>query len=53
MDTCADDAATATDMPFGGYKASGSGREGEPVYSHSLDGFLETKTVLVCMSGAK
>ncbi|KAF2676268.1 aldehyde dehydrogenase-like protein [Lentithecium fluviatile CBS 122367] len=31
------------DMPFGGYKSSGSGREGEPHYS--LDNFLETKTV--------
>jgi acyl-CoA reductase-like NAD-dependent aldehyde dehydrogenase len=38
---------TATDMPFGGYKSSGSGREGEPLYS--LDNFLETKTVLIKM----
>ncbi|KAF1936775.1 aldehyde dehydrogenase-like protein [Clathrospora elynae] len=30
------------DMPFGGYKSSGSGREGEPLYS--LDNFLETKS---------
>ncbi|EFQ87008.1 hypothetical protein PTT_17628 [Pyrenophora teres f. teres 0-1] len=36
---------TAVDMPFGGYKSSGSGREGEPLYS--LDNFLETKTVLI------
>ncbi|KAL1838478.1 hypothetical protein VTK73DRAFT_4321 [Phialemonium thermophilum] len=36
--------ATGRDMPFGGYKASGQGREG---YLHSLDNFLETKTVLV------
>ena len=36
---------TAEDMPFGGYKGSGSGREGEPAYS--LDNFLETKTVLI------
>jgi aldehyde dehydrogenase (NAD+) len=32
-------------MPFGGYKSSGSGREGEPNYS--LDNFLETKTVVI------
>ncbi|KAF2463592.1 aldehyde dehydrogenase [Lindgomyces ingoldianus] len=30
------------DMPFGGYKSSGVGREGEP--SYSLNNFLETKT---------
>lgn len=36
---------TAKDMPFGGYKASGSGREGEPF--NSIDSFLETKTVLI------
>lgn len=34
----------AKDMPFGGYKTSGIGREG---YTVSLDNFLETKTVLV------
>lgn len=34
---------TAVDMPFGGYKSSGSGREGGPMYS--LNNFLETKTV--------
>ncbi|KAF7448493.1 PutA NAD-dependent aldehyde dehydrogenase [Pyrenophora tritici-repentis] len=39
---------TAVDMPFGGYKSSGSGREGEPLYS--LDNFLETKTVLIKIS---
>jgi aldehyde dehydrogenase (NAD+) len=32
------------DMPFGGYKASGIGREG---IHHSLDNYLETKTVLM------
>ncbi|KAL4810744.1 aldehyde dehydrogenase domain-containing protein [Aspergillus unguis] len=37
----------AKDMPFGGYKMSGIGREG---YLHSLDNFLETKTVLIKMS---
>lgn len=36
---------TGKDMPFGGYKSSGSGREGEPF--HSLDNFLETKTVII------
>ncbi|KIX92496.1 uncharacterized protein Z520_11816 [Fonsecaea multimorphosa CBS 102226] len=35
---------TARDMPFGGYKSSGSGREG---FGHSLNNFLETKTVLI------
>ncbi|KAF2878234.1 aldehyde dehydrogenase-like protein [Massariosphaeria phaeospora] len=30
-------------MPFGGYKSSGSGREGEPAYS--LNNFLETKSI--------
>lgn len=34
----------AKDMPFGGYKASGVGREGWTV---SLDHFLETKSVLI------
>lgn len=38
----------APDMPFGGYKSSGSGREGEPQYS--LDNFLETKTVVIKLS---
>ncbi|ORY17943.1 aldehyde dehydrogenase [Clohesyomyces aquaticus] len=33
---------TGRDMPFGGYKSSGSGREGEPAYS--LNNFLETKS---------
>ncbi len=35
---------TARDMPFGGYKSSGAGREG---FGHSLNNFLETKTVLI------
>ncbi|KAG9195671.1 aldehyde dehydrogenase (NAD+) [Alternaria panax] len=39
---------TGADMPFGGYKSSGSGREGEPLYS--LDNFLETKSVLIKIS---
>lgn len=34
----------AKDMPFGGYKSSGVGREG---FGHSLNNFLETKTVLI------
>ncbi|KAL4911266.1 hypothetical protein BDW74DRAFT_164818 [Aspergillus multicolor] len=37
----------AKDMPFGGYKMSGIGREG---FMHSLDNFLETKTILIKMS---
>ncbi|KAF7552062.1 hypothetical protein G7Z17_g4581 [Cylindrodendrum hubeiense] len=36
--------ATARDMPFGGYKASGVGREG---FGASMDNYLETKSVLV------
>ena len=32
------------DIPFGGYKESGIGRE---CSKHSLDGFLETKAVIV------
>lgn len=34
----------ANDMPFGGYKGSGQGREG---YGYSLDEYLEVKTVLI------
>jgi aldehyde dehydrogenase (NAD+) len=34
----------AHDMPFGGYKASGVGREG---WLYSVNNYLETKTVLV------
>ncbi|OQE29972.1 hypothetical protein PENSTE_c002G07638 [Penicillium steckii] len=34
----------AKDMPFGGYKASGIGREGWTV---SIDNYLETKSVLI------
>lgn len=34
----------ARDMPFGGYKASGIGREGWTV---SMDNYLETKSVLI------
>jgi acyl-CoA reductase-like NAD-dependent aldehyde dehydrogenase len=36
---------TGRDMPFGGYKASGTGREGEPNYS--LSNYLETKSVII------
>lgn len=36
--------SNARDMPFGGYKSSGQGREGG---THSLDNFLEVKTVLI------
>ncbi|KAE8422711.1 aldehyde dehydrogenase domain-containing protein [Aspergillus pseudocaelatus] len=38
----------AFDMPFGGYKASGVGREG---IHHSLDHYLETKTVHLKVEG--
>ncbi|KAH8726089.1 aldehyde dehydrogenase-like protein [Phaeosphaeriaceae sp. PMI808] len=39
-------------MPFGGYKSSGSGREGEPYYS--LNNFLEVKTLIMAdKSGAQ
>ncbi|KAE8354056.1 aldehyde dehydrogenase domain-containing protein [Aspergillus coremiiformis] len=37
----------AGDMPFGGYKQSGLGREG---FLSGLDSFLETKTVLISTS---
>lgn len=37
--------AIGKDMPFGGYKSSGVGREGEPAYS--LNNFLETKSVVI------
>lgn len=39
---------TAVDMPFGGYKQSGVGREG---LEHSLDNYLETKTALIKVQG--
>lgn len=34
------------DLPFGGYKVSGQGREG---WLHSMDNFLETKSVVVAV----
>ncbi|KAK5164612.1 uncharacterized protein LTR77_009818 [Saxophila tyrrhenica] len=34
----------ATDMPFGGYKGSGQGREG---FGYSLDEYLEAKSVMI------
>ena len=36
---------TGKDMPFGGYKSSGNGREGGPRYS--LENFLEIKSVII------
>lgn len=39
---------TGRDMPFGGYKSSGIGREGEPTYT--LNNFLETKAVVIKIS---
>ncbi|KAJ9422704.1 retinal dehydrogenase 1 [Fusarium oxysporum] len=35
---------TARDLPFGGYKSSGQGREG---YLYSMDNFLEVKSVMM------
>jgi aldehyde dehydrogenase (NAD+) len=35
---------TGRDLPFGGYKSSGQGREG---LLHSMNNFLETKSVLI------
>lgn len=40
----------ANDMPFGGWKGSGSGRES---YLHSMDHYLETKAVLIKVAGLK
>ena len=36
------------DMPFGGYKGSGLGRES---YIHSMEHFMETKSVLIKVAG--
>ncbi len=41
--------ATAHDLPFGGYKVSGQGREG---WQHSLDQFLETKSIIIKVEDA-
>ncbi|OAA57105.1 Aldehyde dehydrogenase domain protein [Niveomyces insectorum RCEF 264] len=41
--------ASGRDLPFGGYKASGQGREG---WLHSLDNFLETKSVVIKVDDA-
>jgi aldehyde dehydrogenase (NAD+) len=41
--------SVAPDMPFGGYKSSGQGREGG---TNSLDNFLEVKTVLIDLGGS-
>ena len=40
---------TARDLPFGGYKVSGQGREG---WLHSLDNFLEVKSVMIKIDNA-
>ncbi|KAK3645222.1 hypothetical protein LTR56_009274 [Elasticomyces elasticus] len=37
------------DMPFGGYKQSGQGREG---YGYSIDEYLETKSVFIAVKDA-
>ncbi|KIW04365.1 uncharacterized protein PV09_04649 [Verruconis gallopava] len=39
----------ANDMPFGGYKGSGVGREG---FGYSIDNYLETKSVLIKLEEA-
>lgn len=39
---------TGMDMPFGGYKQSGIGREG---LEHSLNNYLEVKTALIKVNG--
>ncbi|KLU89534.1 hypothetical protein MAPG_08505 [Magnaporthiopsis poae ATCC 64411] len=41
---CTVPTAASPDMPFGGYKASGQGREG---IRDSIDNFCETKTVII------
>ncbi|EPE02441.1 aldehyde dehydrogenase [Ophiostoma piceae UAMH 11346] len=42
--------STGHDMPFGGYKGSGQGREG---WLHSMDNFLETKSIMIKVDEAK
>ena len=42
---CTSPTTGVNDTPFGGYKCSGTGREGEPFYS--LSNFLETKSVII------
>jgi len=39
----------AHDMPFGGYKGSGIGREG---FGYSLENYLETKSVMIKLADA-
>ncbi|KAH7143450.1 aldehyde dehydrogenase domain-containing protein [Dactylonectria macrodidyma] len=41
---------TARDLPFGGYKMSGQGREG---WLYSMDNFLETKSVMMKIEGVR
>ncbi|KAK3938544.1 aldehyde dehydrogenase domain-containing protein [Diplogelasinospora grovesii] len=40
---------TGRDLPFGGYKGSGQGREG---FLYSMDNFLETKSVIIQIDDA-
>lgn len=42
---CTSPTTGVNDTPFGGYKSSGTGREGEPFTS--LNNFLETKSVII------
>ena len=37
------------DLPFGGYKQSGQGREG---YGYSIEEYLETKSVMIALKDA-
>jgi aldehyde dehydrogenase (NAD+) len=39
----------ASDMPFGGYKQSGVGREG---FGYSLDNYFEVKAILIKLDDA-
>ncbi|KAL2173317.1 aldehyde dehydrogenase domain-containing protein [Thermothelomyces heterothallicus CBS 202.75] len=39
---------TGVDLPFGGYKSSGQGREG---WLHSMNNFLETKSIIMQIDG--
>ncbi|KAM0547469.1 hypothetical protein ACHAPJ_010342 [Fusarium lateritium] len=41
--------STARDLPFGGYKSSGQGREG---WLYSMDNFLEVKSVMMKVEGS-
>ncbi|KAF2398879.1 aldehyde dehydrogenase [Trichodelitschia bisporula] len=46
---CTAPAGLASDMPFGGYKQSGLGREG---FGYSIENYLQTKTVTIKLAPA-